>query len=193
LCAAGAFAHVLEGSALSTKSLDIDVIIEAMERPFWEPIGHYVFSFGRLERCVDEEICKLLGIAYYECGQYLLSATNFRGRLDLLNTSARKTIKELEMKELVTELHEQNTFRNDVVHGAWTAHFVNYDGNGNNAWQKFGLSRSHRPSAFNVTIANLNGNAEKIKNQIVKLVRITREIVAIKTAQKATSAAPPAA
>ena len=148
--------------------------VESMERPFWEPIGRYVFRFGMLERRVDSELCTLISLDH-DVGVHLLNELDFAVRLQLLRVFARASNHQDEMKKLVADIGLQNEFRNTVVHGPWTAHFSDIDGKGP-AWQKFGLSRQHRPKATNITVADLTKNAVEISKLEARLVKLVRAI-----------------
>ena len=163
-----------------SESLDAFALyVEGMEKPFWEPIGRYVFKFGMLERRVDIELSTLMGIAYANVGQYALNDMDFLSRVHLLRVFSRRTSQDKEMKQFIQDLEAQNTFRNNVVHGPWTAFHSSIDGSGNpgrSGWQKIGLSRKHHPKAFNVTVADLITNASEVERLGICLVGIVREI-----------------
>src|SRR5262245_60705684 len=98
---------------------DFAKFIEGMERPFWEPIGHFVFRFGMLERKVDEALSDLMGTDYFSVGMYPLADIDFSARVNLLNVFSRGANQALrsKMKTLTKDLIAQATYRNNLVHG----------------------------------------------------------------------------
>src|SRR5690348_16536306 len=102
---------------------------DQLEKEYWEPVGRFIFAFGDLERLVDEFLIDLLGIDYRIAGKFTLSEIDFLARANLLKAFCRGTAAEKEMKEVVTEIEQLNTFRNRLIHGTWSAHFESTEGN----------------------------------------------------------------
>ena len=94
-----------------------------LEKPFYEPIGIYIFRLGSLERKMDEFISELMGIDFHSIGQYPLSEIDFLSKARLFKVFALK--KEPQGKDHIdqffADVETQNTFRNDLVHGSWAS------------------------------------------------------------------------
>lgn len=123
---------------------------------------------------------------------YPLMEIDFLARVHLLNVFSRGVDPALQeqMKNVTVELETQNTFRNNLVHGPWTGFFRNFDGNGNDAWQKFGLSRRYKPKAFNVMAAEISANAVRLNDLIGQAIRLSRQIVQARAADQKAGRGP---
>ena len=133
---------------------DFQTFILSMEKPFWEPIGRYIFNFGLLEKKVDDALTQLMDVSH-DVGafslrpiQSMVAKINLIEALTRLHTKADASLR-TKMEEIISEIGRQNSFRNDLVHGPWTAHITNFEG-GENAWQKFKISANYKPRGFNV-------------------------------------------
>jgi hypothetical protein len=157
--------------------IDLAAFVESLEKPFYEPIGRYVFRFGLLERKVDEALSVLMGIDFFQTGVFVLSEIDFLARAKLLNAYCRDTELLARMNEAIKDIEEQNTFRNALVHGPWMVHFTNYE-KGHGAWQKVGLSRRHNLRATDITVAKILANEGKINEIITKITQISQSVVA---------------
>src|SRR5688572_14122811 len=70
--------------AMTSVSLD-DYDPDKHARPFWEPIGRFVFAFGYLERDVDTSLSRLLKLEYFDEGQMVFGQIrNLSSRILLL-------------------------------------------------------------------------------------------------------------
>ena len=113
-----------------------------VEKPFWEPIGRYVFQFGYLERDVDWSLSALLKLEYITHGQVLFSQiSSLPSKLKLLSTLTRKATSSKGHRDAIDDLidliDEQRQFRNSLVHGGWG----NYSEQGDlKCWQKIEIS-----------------------------------------------------
>ncbi len=140
----------------------------AMEKPFWEPIGRYVFNFGLLERKLDRSIIAVMGVDW-RIGEFTLRPIqSMAAKINLFEALAKLHIpKDSELIEVldsaVDDLREQYAFRNDLVHGGWGAHFSDF-GNGESGWQKPKLTQSFKHRGFNVTVPQLIAVDLKIKS-----------------------------
>jgi hypothetical protein len=152
---------------------------EPRAKAFFEPIGRYVFYFGMLERDIDEGLCCLLRVPYYNIGQAIFSQINsLVARVNLLGAVARSATtdpsKLEQMTEMIDRLEKQNTFRNHLVHGAWTAHFEHPGGE--KGWQKMGLSRRFNASGWNVTASEIASNCALLETLSGEIQHLIREI-----------------
>jgi hypothetical protein len=165
-------------------SVDFDAYIEARERPFWEPIGRYVFRFGMLERKVDEAISLLIGVQFFQQGQFILNDIDLSVRARLLYTLCRGSDARLlaDMKKAFTDIEKQNTFRNTLVHGPWQAYITNYK-DGETAAQKQHLSGTHRLIATNITPTEILANATKVNHLITEITRISQSVATLRSAR----------
>jgi hypothetical protein len=162
-------------------SIDFDAHIKDLESPFWEPIGRYVFKFGMLERKVDEALSLLMGVEFFQHGEFVLSEVGFLASARLLKTYCRGTDAGLhaEMTEAFKEIEEQNTFRNALVHGPWMAYISNFkDGEG--AAQKMSATKTGNPKATNITPSEILANAVKVNDLIAKITRISQSVVTLR-------------
>ena len=150
-------------------------------KAFWEPIGRYVFSFGLLERDIDGAVSALLNIPYYFAGQTTMrQINNVTSKVKLLPVLARFATtdksKITRMKDLASELGMQNTFRNHLVHGPWTAYLDPCDGPGEPAWSKPQISARLNPTSWSVKVSEINQNADRLEHLSELLRRLTAEI-----------------
>jgi hypothetical protein len=156
----------------------LSMFYQDRSRDFWEPIGKYVFTFGLFEREVDKCVCDLLDVPYFTDGQMAMFQMGLSARINLLTALAGKyTAKEeikARLKTLADDLERQNTFRNHLVHGAWTA----FETNNHNLrrWQKFGLSRRLKPHAFNVSVADISSNLDELERAGREMSAIVHEV-----------------
>jgi hypothetical protein len=145
---------------------------EARAKAFFEPIGRYVFYFGMLEQDVDKGLSALLKIPYFNLGQVTFGQINnlitLCNLLEALTRSATTDqIKLDQMAALVTRIRNQNTLRNNLVHGPWTAYVEPKEGEA--GWQKFGLSSKLNPRGWNVTVSEITAGC-------AELVRLSDEL-----------------
>jgi hypothetical protein len=96
---------------------------DQFRRPFWEPIGQFVMEFGRLESAVDGVLHKAL-LLHERQGHALTSqirslSTKLDLAQELLLIMVTNTAQPVPIKSLVKEIVSLNTFRNNLVHGAW--------------------------------------------------------------------------
>ena len=153
---------------------EFDRDLTELEKPFYEPIGIYIFRFGSLERKMDESISELMGIDFHSIGQYPLSEIDFLSKARLFKVFALK--KEPQGKDHIdqffADVETQNTFRNDLVHGSWGIHTSTDDGT-YTAWQKISLSRRHKYKTFSVTKQQILINAKNVEVLTNGLVEMT--------------------
>jgi hypothetical protein len=149
-----------------------------MEKSFYEPIGQYVFVFGRIERSIDKAVCDLMDVDYLQVGRYPLRELDFLTRVKLLLVYSRGAGEEIErrMKAAVLEMETQNTFRNNLVHGPWVG-FMRGPGIEDN-WQKPGLSRRFKSTFWNVTRSEIKANATKVKSVMTEISKVVDQILA---------------
>jgi hypothetical protein len=168
---------------------NLDQFIEALEKPFWEPIGQYVFRFGMLERRVDIALSSLTGMDYFRVGMFVFSPTDFLARAHLLRVLTRGYAVADEMKKTVLDVEAQNTFRNNLVHGPWTAHFSNHP-EGKDSWQKTGLSRRFNLQGFTITCDEIRSNAA-IVDSLGSAVMSLSQLAAKERTERAAEVEPP--
>jgi hypothetical protein len=140
---------------------------EVRAKEFFEPIGRYVFYFGMLEQDIDKGLSALLKIPYFNLGQTTFAQINSLLTLCKLVEAVSRSattdqIKLDQIAALVTRIRSQNTFRNNLVHGAWTAYFEHPDGA--RGWQKMSISSRMNARGWNVTVPEIaEGCAELIR------------------------------
>lgn len=117
--------------SLAPKPFDPD----EFERDFWEPIGRYVITFGFLEKEVDWSIGKLLSVHDRQAEAVTSQIKNMSARIRLIRKLVyllvHSNILRMYANLYTNELRVQNSFRNNLVHGPWTAYSMS-DG----YWQK---------------------------------------------------------
>src|SRR4051812_5854949 len=130
---------------------EVLLLYKVHEESFWAPIGRFVFQFGMLEKGVNLALCRLMEVSHDEVGKYVLNELDFLPRVHLLAVYCRADDpKFLErMRQIADALEELNTFRNHLVHGAWTSLTIDTDLETVH-WNKVGLSRRHNPRSFAV-------------------------------------------
>jgi hypothetical protein len=164
------------------------------EMPFWEPIGKYVFRFGYLERDVDWSLSALSGLEYRGHGDVLFSQIrNLSSRVSLLNVLTRKATKDIilrsEMEDVVKAIREQNTYRNNLVHGAWGGYFQDILNSSRSSWQKLYINpNSIKMAQFSTHVEEILEKHSKLLQTQVRLTRLTQQIVA---SRKPGGAQPP--
>lgn len=165
---------------------DFDAFISSMEQPFYEPIGRYIFRFGLLERKVDESVSLLMGVDYLRVGQHALNEMDFLARAQLIKVFCRKLGTDdhnKRMKDIYIAIDAQNTFRNSLVHGAWSAYTTREVGEG--SWQKIGLSRRHHPKVCSFTVSQIKNETKTVETLTHEVLSLCQELV------EAKQAAPP--
>src|ERR1700730_382588 len=165
------------------RPVDLAAYIETLERPFWEPIGRYVFRFGMLEQKVDEALSLLMGIDFFQTGQFVLRPIDFGDRANLLRAYSRGRDARLhtEMEKVVKDIVKQTEFRNTLVHGPWMAYIGNYK-DGERAAQKVGLTGRHKFKATNITPTEILATSTKVNDLITKVTRISQSVAALRSA-----------
>jgi hypothetical protein len=148
---------------------------EVRAKAFFEPIGRYVFYFGMLEQDVDKGLSALLKIPYFDLGQATFAQVNslitLCKLLEALTRSATTDqIKLDQMTTLVSRISSQNTFRNNLVHGPWTAYFTPQEGEA--GWQKMGINSKLDARGWNVTVP-------EITDGCAELIRLSGELSAL--------------
>jgi hypothetical protein len=164
------------------------------EESFWAPIGKFVFTFGMLERDVNLALSQLMDVKHDDIGQYILNELDFLPRVHFLAVYCRKDDSKFKerMKQIVDALGEHNTFRNDLVHGAWTSLAIDTD-TGSVHWNKVGLSRRNNPKTFAVSIADITSRTEAIKDLRDQLHGLANDIVKARAASRSAPAPGPRA
>jgi hypothetical protein len=160
-------------------SIDFPAHIEARERPFWEPIGRYVFKFGMLERKVDEALSLLMGIQFFQHGEFVLNEVGFLPSARLLTIYCRKSDAGLhaEVKAAFNDIEDQNRFRNALVHGPWLGYIIT---DGERAAQKVRVTKNGNLEAISITPNNILANAAKIDDLIAQITRISQSVAALR-------------
>lgn len=159
---------------------EIPANIRKVAQPFFEPIGEYIFLFGRLEATVDHTISALMEVKYHQTGQYITTELDFLSRVFLIRAFCRRY--PLNIKDLLKQLENQNTFRNNLVHGPWTAYrYPNFQEK-HGSWQKPRLSRRHHQEFFHVTIEDIKDGIEALKHLSSELKRLQADLPKLRIA-----------
>jgi hypothetical protein len=158
-----------------------------MESSFHQPIGEYVFTFGRVEFWVDQAVSKLMNVEYFDVGRYPLSELDFLSRVKLLRVFCRGCGDQIEgaMKAATIEMEEENTFRNNLVHGPWTAFFRG--GAMEDTWQKPGMSRQFRTTFWNVTKIDIKTKTARIQTLMTEIDKIVEQARQYRADKKAAA------
>jgi len=111
---------------------------------------------------LDDALSVVMGVNYDDVGTYIASELDFLTKCRLIKGIRRNIPDDLQriFAGLFKELEEQNTFRNSLVHGAWTGHSESDHTHG--VWSKDGLSRRYNSKPFYVTCEELNSKAKKL-------------------------------
>jgi hypothetical protein len=140
------------------------------ERAFWQPIGQFVFAFGRIENQIDWCISALLQADDSRREPSVASQIrNLCSRIALVEalfqllTTERK--RRAELQSILRELRAVTKFRNGLLHGPWGAYSVDQ-----RSWKKPRTDPTDlSPGSFEVTI-------EQIDEQTRRAVRIGEEL-----------------
>ena len=147
-------------------------------KKFWEPIGGLVFSFGYLERDVDWAICAFLRLDYLRLGETIVGQIrNLTSRIELLNALCRMMTDNEghreQMKDITKGLRDLNNFRNNLVHGAFSAFLVEEE-----AWVKMGVNpNSMKLTAFQTTVPEILENQKQAVRLGSDLTNLVQEIM----------------
>ena len=154
-----------------------------MESNFYEPIGHYVFEFGRIEHWIDVALSNLMNVNHHKVGRYPLHEIDFLARVKLLRVLARGSGSDIEaeLKAATNEMEEQNTFRNNLVHGPWVAYLGVENPNG--AWQKPGLSRRFHSTYFTVSLSDIKTKTDRLPLLMSEINQLVERITTLRIAQ----------
>jgi hypothetical protein len=160
------------------------------ERPFWEPIGRFVFNFGYLERDVDWALSVLLKLEYFAEGQTVFGQIrNLSGRILLLGALCNRSTKNpdyrAEIKSISKGLIEANAFRNRLVHGAWAGCFVFPEKPPEERleWQKNGINpNSLKFSHTQISIKEINAQYRAVMTLKAAVKNLAQKIAAERTA-----------
>jgi hypothetical protein len=160
-------------------------------KSFWQPIGRYVFTFGLLEKDIDEAVTTLLEINHQLMGQMAMSQINsVNAKIKLLPALTRvATIdgtKIKEMKDLTTKLEDQSTFRNYLVHGPWTG-YMHPSKEREAGWQKFRISNRFKSFFWKVTVSEINSHSDELENLSEALQRLISSVCADRAAGRVPS------
>jgi hypothetical protein len=139
-----------------------------MEVAFWEPIGRYVFHFGRLEHEVDRSLIALLKVEWHTGELIAKSIQNLLAKMALVQALARMRVGHhstlvSELSKIIDRVEAQYTFRNDLVHGGWNAAFHDHK-EGMFAWVKNKLSKNNKFRNFTVTVEAINQNDKEAQD-----------------------------
>jgi hypothetical protein len=159
------------------------------ERPFWEPIGRFVFQFGYLEKDVDWSVESLLETSHSRAAAVTHKIKNLSARAELIHTLTNLRTRDDALKQRMTilqaELIDLNSFRNNLVHGAWGAYFVE-----ESKWQKVRIETQVRrkTKVFHFTVSDIEERTLRTTKASLALVNLVQKIL---HAQPASDAQPP--
>lgn len=149
----------------------------AHQRPFWQPIGKFVFAFGYLEKDIDWCISALLKIDEIRQGPSVASQIrNLSSRIALVQALFKlltaDATQRREMKEVVEKLKIFSTFRNTLLHGPWGAYFVE-----RKMWQKPRLNpQNFKMQTTEITVDDIENNARDVIQVGVKLLNLVQRV-----------------
>jgi hypothetical protein len=147
------------------------------QKPFWQPIGKFVFAFGYLEKDIDWCISALLQIDATRQGPSVASQIrNLSSRIALVQALFKlltaDSTQRSEMKEIVKKLKTFSTFRNALLHGPWGAYMVE-----SKTWQKVRLNpQNFKMQTTEVTVENIESHALDIIQTGVKLLNLVQTV-----------------
>lgn len=147
------------------------------QRPFWEPIGKFVFAFGYLEKDIDWCISALLQIDQIRQGPSVASQIrNLSSRIELVQALFKLLTSDLdernEMKGIVKQLKTFSTFRNALLHGPWGMYGIH-----NKTWQKPRLNpQTFKMQVTEITVAAIEDHARDVVATGSQLLRLVQEV-----------------
>lgn len=149
----------------------------AHQRPFWQPIGKFVFAFGYLEKDIDWCISGLLQIDEISQGPSVASQIrNLSSRIELVQALFKlltsNAAQRNEMKEIVKKLKTFSTFRNALLHGPWGAYALE-----SKTWQKPRLNpQNFKMQITEITAENIENHARDIVQTGVDLLNLVQTV-----------------
>ncbi len=172
----------------------IDQMQRAMkegEIAFHQPIGHFVFLFGRVEFWIDQALAKLMEVDYRTTGRYPLYELDFLTRVKLLRVFCRGLGDKIEknMKTATDEMEELNAFRNNLVHGPWLAYRYMPSGHEEPVWQKPGLSRRFHDTYWDVKKSEIEAKTKRLQPVMTAINETVELALAARNAKRDAEAA----
>jgi len=127
------------------------------ERPFWQPIGRFVFAFGHIESEIDRCISTLLHIEDSRRDPSVASQIrNICSRIALLEAlfhlRTTEETRRTELQRVMAELRAVIKFRNGLLHGPWGTYSTEQK-----AWKKPRTDPTDlSPGSFEVTLESID-------------------------------------
>ena len=153
--------------------------MEALARPFWEPIGQFVMAFGSLEKDIDSGIGILLHPTVWESNLIPPQIKNLSARIALLNQLvvlfSGKDEYRTRANAVTRDARRLNTFRNNIVHGSWGGHSKP---EGNEAfWMKFrDDGNDFRTKLFEVRLSEIVSNTSACNETSDSLIALVCDV-----------------
>ena len=160
------------------------------EKPFWQPIGQSVIAFGYLEMGVNNAITNLLQIHHRQGEAVTSQILNLRARIQLIEKLCflitPDTDHRHEVREIIKEIADLNTYRNGLLHGPWAAFVTVPQGEG--YWSKLDVNpQNFKYREFRVKLSDLKPYTKRVIQARVRLDNFIQQVM--KDRQK--KAAPP--
>lgn len=157
---------------------------ENSERPFWQPIGRFVFAFGHIENEIDRCISTLLQVDGSARDPSVASQIrNLCSRIALLEALFRLRTSEedrrMELQRIMTELRAVIKFRNGLLHGPWGTYSAQQK-----AWKKPRTDPTDlTPGSFEVTLASIDEHTRRalqLREELSGLIEKVAEVTPIR-------------
>ena len=149
------------------------------QRPFWEPIGKFVFAFGYLEKDIEWCISALLNAEIHRQGPSVASQIrSLVSRISLVEALFRQLTADPKLRADMTEVRERiralNTYRNGLLHGPWNSYHVEKQ-----KWHKLRLNpQNFKLQAFDVQVSEIKERAKETLRVGVDLSNLVQGVAA---------------
>jgi len=150
---------------------------EKNRRPYWEPIGQFVMEFGFLERDIDDVIWQALFLHKMQGEALTSQVKNLSARINLaqqflliLHIEASQP---QQIKQVMKEIGELNSFRNNLVHGPWGLYDLKL-----HFWEKTKVDgHNFKPKTFQIRRQDIMDNIKRLQNTRKLLAKLTQSII----------------
>jgi hypothetical protein len=124
----------------------------------WEPLGRYIFDFGRVEDDIDWALTTLNSLPRGQGKIIFGEITNMPTKIRMFNHFCKKATEDptrlAALDKIVDHLDIHRQFRYSLVHGGWGTWNSKPDGGG--FYTKFEISRTYKLKTFDASPSSIN-------------------------------------
>ncbi len=149
------------------------------QRPFWEPIGKFVFAFGYMEKDIDWCISALLRADQIRQGPSVASQIrNLSSRIALVGALFRLVASDPQQRaaadDLLARAKNLASYRNWLLHGPWAAFHVETQ-----RWQKTRVNpQNFKMQSMEFDVASIEEKCAETTNVAVQLSNLIQKACA---------------